>query len=165
MCNFDLIVKNVNELNSLTDYNESKIIGFTNNGAKFQTSDAVNLTLYANGIMLFNGPFRPFQDSLTKKFCIDIMDGYFPSELQTRYPDGVAFSLTDKRDTFFKQETNSVFKSKGYRLGSGRLPMNNEEQTPNTKSTNTESELDETKYKYIETKLAGNFFQFMSLYF
>ena len=91
------------------------------------------------------------------------MDGYFPSELQTRYPDGVAFSLTDKRDTFFKQETNSVFKSKGYRLGSGRLPMNNDEQPSNTKSTNTESELEENKYKYIETKLTGNAFRFISL--
>ena len=76
-CNYDLIIKNINELNSLTDYNEAKI-DFSNNGATFKTTDSIKLTLYVNGIALFNGPFRPFSHALTRKFCIDIMDGYFP---------------------------------------------------------------------------------------
>jgi len=48
------------------------------------------------------------------------MDGYFPSELEAAYPDGVPFSLVDKREVFFKNERNSVFTSQGYRLGSPR---------------------------------------------
>ena len=118
-CDYDLLVRNVNELNSLTDYNEPKIVEFQHkHGAKFETSRAVRLALYANGICLYDGPFRPFTDGLTKKFCIDIMDGYFPSELQQTYPDGVAFELVDKRDVIFKDPTADLLSSThGHRLG------------------------------------------------
>ena len=112
-----MLIKNANELNSLTDVNEPKIVEFKSNGAKFETTQSIKLTLYANGICLYNGPFRSFHHSLTRKFCIDIMDGYFPSELQEKYPDGVPFELEDKRDVYFKDERNSVSGTNGYRLG------------------------------------------------
>lgn len=86
-------MRNVQELNSLTDYAEAKIVEYSN-GAKFETSEPIRFTLYANGIALFNGPFRPFSDALTRKFCIDLMDGYYPSELESRYPDGKLSPLT-----------------------------------------------------------------------
>jgi hypothetical protein len=54
----------------------------------------VQLTLYQNGIVMFSGPFRPFSDPLTQRCMTDIMDGYFPSELQDRYPDGVPLSVS-----------------------------------------------------------------------
>ena len=40
---------------------------------------------------MFNGPFRPFTEPTTQQCIQDIMDGYFPTELQDRYPDGVPF--------------------------------------------------------------------------
>lgn len=49
---------------------------------------------YANGIMLFSGPFRPFSDPVTQQCVQDIHDGYFPSELQTKFPDGVPFVVS-----------------------------------------------------------------------
>ena len=55
--------------------------------------DPIQLTLYANGIFLFNGPFRPFTEVTTQTFLQDVLDGYFPSELQKRYPDGVPFNV------------------------------------------------------------------------
>lgn len=58
--------------------------------------DAVQLTVYANGIFMFNGPFRPFSDTQTQSFLKDILDGYFPSELQGRYPDGVPFNVSTR---------------------------------------------------------------------
>lgn len=130
-CDYDRMVKNIKELNSLMDesFPDREIVEFRPNGAKFETSsNSIKLSLYSNGIALYDGPFRPFEDSLTRKFCIDIMDGYFPTELQQKHPDGVRFELLDKRDVIFRSErksallkTNSVFKSKGYRLGSGRV--------------------------------------------
>uniref|UniRef100_A0A8C3ML32 UBX domain-containing protein 11 n=1 Tax=Geospiza parvula TaxID=87175 RepID=A0A8C3ML32_GEOPR len=36
-----------------------------------------------------HGAFRPYQHPATQQCLQDIMDGYFPSELQPRYPDGV----------------------------------------------------------------------------
>ena len=56
--------------------------------------DPVQLTLYANGILMFEGPFRPFTDPSTQTCIQDIMDGYFPGELQKRYPDGVPFIVS-----------------------------------------------------------------------
>lgn len=56
--------------------------------------DSIQLTVYANGIFMFNGPFRPFTDTTTQAFLRDILDGYFPSELQSRYPDGVPFQVS-----------------------------------------------------------------------
>jgi hypothetical protein len=156
-CDYDKIVSNVKELNSLTEQNEPKIVNFNNNGAKFETVDSIDLTLYSNGISLYNGPFRSFDESLTKKFCIDITDGYFPSELQEKYPDGVSFNLIDKRDIIFKSdETNSVFQSKGYRLGSSTIHSARYRATPTITSTN-ETSINESKK--IETQLKGNFFK------
>ena len=57
--------------------------------------DPIPLTLYANGIIMFHGPFRPFSDQTTQMCIRDLMDGYFPSELQTRYPDGVPIAVSE----------------------------------------------------------------------
>jgi hypothetical protein len=59
-----------------------------------QMPDPVQLTVYANGILMFSGPFRPFSDPETQAFMQDVLDGYFPSELQKRYPDGVPFNVS-----------------------------------------------------------------------
>ena len=50
-------------------------------------------TIYANGIVLYSGPFRSFGEPTTQQCIKDIQDGYFPSELQHRYPDGVPFNV------------------------------------------------------------------------
>ena len=35
--------------------------------------------------------------------CVrDLQDGYFPSELQTRFPDGIPFKLFDMRTTVYE---------------------------------------------------------------
>ena len=65
--------------------------------------DPIPLTLYANGIIMFRGPFRPFTDHSTQLCVRDLMDGYFPSELQSRYPDGVPIAV--RNQTFLKKKT------------------------------------------------------------
>uniref|UniRef100_A0A670Y6U2 UBX domain protein 11 n=1 Tax=Pseudonaja textilis TaxID=8673 RepID=A0A670Y6U2_PSETE len=45
----------------------------------------------------------------------DIMDGFFPSELQSRYPNGVPFQVTDRRDVSFQER-----KLPGYFPGYGQ---------------------------------------------
>lgn len=152
-CDYDIMLKHIRELNSLMDESNSdrEIVEFRPNGAKFETSsNSIKLSLYSNGIALYDGPFRSFDDSLTRKFCIDIMDGYFPSELQTKHPDGVRFDVVDKRDVTFRNErsallkTNSVFKTKGYRLGSGRV-----EETDRIENQEAYSE------KAVDTRISG----------
>lgn len=159
------MVRNIRDLNSLMDESNSdrEIVEFRPNGAKFETSkNSIKLSLYANGIALYEGPFRSFVDSLTRKFCIDIMDGYFPSELQTKHPDGVRFDLVDKRDVTFRDkrsstallEGNSVFKSKGYRLGSGRAEA---AAVAAVASVAKKNENDQNQDKNVETRLSGTY--------
>ena len=73
--------------------------------------------------MLFQGPFRPFSDPTTRQCVQDLMDGYYPSELQSRYPEGVPFRLTDSRDITFKpREYANIFPGSGRQLGGERGP-------------------------------------------
>ncbi|NXW85137.1 UBX11 protein, partial [Alopecoenas beccarii] len=85
---FDLILENVKDLNVLAGEGISQI-EYTSGGARLRQPDPLPLTLYRNGIVMFNGPFRPYEDPSTQQCLQDIMDGYFPSELQNRYPEGI----------------------------------------------------------------------------
>uniref|UniRef100_A0A3P9NVF2 UBX domain-containing protein 11 n=1 Tax=Poecilia reticulata TaxID=8081 RepID=A0A3P9NVF2_POERE len=42
---------------------------------------------------MFDGPFRSYQEHSTQQCMQDLMDGYFPSELQQRFPDGIPFEV------------------------------------------------------------------------
>jgi len=56
-------------------------------------SAELKLELYSDGILLGKGPFRAIQNC--SLFLQDLQDGFFPAELQTKYPDGVIFDLHD----------------------------------------------------------------------
>ncbi|XP_027596035.1 UBX domain-containing protein 11 isoform X1 [Pipra filicauda] len=99
---FDLILENVKYLNLLAGEGSPQI-KHTLQGARLKQPEPIPLTLYQNGIVLCNGAFRPYQDPSTQQCLQDIMDGYFPSELQQRYPDGVPLQVTDRRDVVFEE--------------------------------------------------------------
>uniref|UniRef100_A0A8D0F3B4 UBX domain-containing protein 11 n=1 Tax=Strix occidentalis caurina TaxID=311401 RepID=A0A8D0F3B4_STROC len=46
-----------------------------------------------------NGPFRPYEEPSVQQCLQDIVDGYFPSELQLRYPDGVPLQVSSQRSS------------------------------------------------------------------
>ncbi|XP_069130862.1 UBX domain-containing protein 11-like isoform X3 [Argopecten irradians] len=118
---FNVIIENIKELNVLAGEGVSKI-QHTTDGARLKPPDPVQFTLYSNGIMLYSGPFRPFTDPMTQTFIRDIMDGYFPSELQNRYPDGVPFIIRDLRSVHFKDKRAAVFAGAGQVLGGDTKP-------------------------------------------
>ncbi|NXJ06946.1 UBX11 protein, partial [Odontophorus gujanensis] len=99
---FDLILENVRSLNVLAGDGVSHI-EHTPRGARLRQPEALPLTLYQNGIIMFDGPFRSYEELSAQQCLKDIMDGYFPSELQARYPDGVCLQVTDKRDVVFQE--------------------------------------------------------------
>ncbi|KFW72801.1 UBX domain-containing protein 11, partial [Pygoscelis adeliae] len=117
---FDLILENVKDLNVLAGEGISQI-EHTPGGARLRQPEPLPLTLYQNGIVMFNGPFRPYEDPSTQQCLQDIMDGYFPSELQMRYPDGIPLQVTDRRDVVF-QETHlpGSFPGHGQVVGSSK---------------------------------------------
>ncbi|NXD83831.1 UBX11 protein, partial [Halcyon senegalensis] len=85
---FDLILEKVKDLNVLAGEGISQI-EHTPRGAQLRQPGPLPLTLYQNGIVMFDGPFRPYEDPSAQQCLRDITDGYFPSELQLRYPDGI----------------------------------------------------------------------------
>ncbi|XP_021354051.1 UBX domain-containing protein 11-like isoform X3 [Mizuhopecten yessoensis] len=118
---FNIIIANIKELNVLAGEGVSKI-QHTTDGARLKPQDPVKFTLYSNGMMLYSGPFRSFNDPMTQTFVHDIMDGYFPSELQNRYPDGVPFVIQDLRSVHFKDKRAAMFAGAGQVLGGDTKP-------------------------------------------
>ncbi|XP_023275540.1 UBX domain-containing protein 11 isoform X2 [Seriola lalandi dorsalis] len=90
--NFDLVMLRIMELNILAGEGES-FVQSTATGAQLAKKEPIQLRLYSNGIVMFDGPFRSYQEHSTQQCMRDLMDGYFPSELQERFPDGVPFEV------------------------------------------------------------------------
>ncbi|XP_060063648.1 UBX domain-containing protein 11-like isoform X2 [Ylistrum balloti] len=118
---FNSVIENIRELNVLAGEGVSKI-QHTTDGARLKPPDPVQFTLYSNGMMLYSGPFRSFSDPMTQTFMRDIMDGYFPSELQNRYPDGVPFVIRDLRSVHFNDKRAAAFAGAGQVLGGDTKP-------------------------------------------
>lgn len=115
--NFDLVLQRISELNVLAGEGES-FVQLTATGAQLVTKQAVKLSLYRDGMVMIDGPFRSYREHSTQvsgmqryctrlhtaaaanrcsshlqQFLQDLMDGYFPSELQSRFPDGIPFEV------------------------------------------------------------------------
>ncbi|XP_038654135.1 UBX domain-containing protein 11 isoform X1 [Scyliorhinus canicula] len=125
---FDLVLENIKDLNILAGEGEARIEHITG-GARLKRPDPLSLTLFKNGIVMFNGPFRSFNELSTQHCLQDIMDGYFPSELQHKYPAGIPMKVTDKRDVIFRdRRLHAEFPGVGQTIGGGRIPRVSAEQ-------------------------------------
>nr|BAC27893.1 unnamed protein product [Mus musculus] len=89
---FDKLMASLQDLSELVE-GEAQVTPVPG-GARFRTLEPIPLKVYRNGIMMFDGPFRPFYDPSTQRCLRDILDGFFPSELQRLYPDGVPFKVS-----------------------------------------------------------------------
>uniref|UniRef100_A0A8C2MUA8 UBX domain-containing protein 11 n=1 Tax=Cricetulus griseus TaxID=10029 RepID=A0A8C2MUA8_CRIGR len=92
---FDRLLASLQDLSELVVEGEAQVTPMPG-GAQFRTLEPIPIKLYRNGMMMFDGPFRPFYDPSTQCCLRDILDGFFPSELQRLYPDGVPFKVTSK---------------------------------------------------------------------
>ncbi|XP_060703160.1 UBX domain-containing protein 11 [Hemiscyllium ocellatum] len=126
---FNLVVENIKDLNILAGEGEARV-EHTTGGARLKRPDPVPLTLFKNGIVMFNGPFRSYDEPSTQYCMQDIMDGYFPSELQNRYPEGVPIKVTDRRDLIFRdRQLHAEFPGMGQTIG-GTYCQTNQERGP-----------------------------------
>lgn len=63
--NFDLVQQNIKDLNILAGEGEAAVEHVTG-GARLKRPDPIPLTLFQNGIVMFNGPFRSFSQPSTQ---------------------------------------------------------------------------------------------------
>lgn len=89
---FDRLLASLKDLSELVVEGEKQVVPVAG-GARFRTLEPIPLKLYRNGLVMFDGPFRPFFEPATQRCLRDILDGFFPSELQRLYPNGVPFKV------------------------------------------------------------------------
>ena len=115
---YNRIVHNIHELNILA----GEGVGIMEKGpdgiTRVGQPDPIPLALYSNGILMYEGPFRPLTEPLTRQFVQDLEDGYFPSELQARFPKGMPIKVKDMREKKFVDKRGS-FPGKGTALSEG----------------------------------------------
>jgi len=91
--NWAKIVQNIEELNQLCGKDTSQVVRARGASHLQPKQDDLDLCLYSNGIMLGEGPFRSLPHS--RQFLADLQDGFFPTELQSRFPDGLILNVKD----------------------------------------------------------------------
>ncbi|XP_034938022.1 uncharacterized protein [Chelonus insularis] len=112
---FDKLVTNIEELNSSIGKGEMYVC-HNARGASFKTLPCIVIKFYKNGMIVQNGRLRPYNDPASKAFIKDILDGYFPSELQHQYPNGVSFKIEDFRKKI-RLDEGTKYPGHGYQLG------------------------------------------------
>jgi len=56
---------------------------------------------YKNGLMIEGFPFSPYHAKEAQSMLSDILDGYFPYDLKTKYPEGVPLKPVDLTDEMY----------------------------------------------------------------
>lgn len=68
------------------------------------------------------GPVHPLTFPLPLQRCLrDILDGFFPSELQRLYPNGVPFKVSDLRNQVYLEDGLDPFPGEGRVVGRQRM--------------------------------------------
>ncbi|KAM7324165.1 hypothetical protein ACRRTK_016470 [Alexandromys fortis] len=117
---FDRLLASLQDLSELVSEGEAQVTPMPG-GAQLRTLEPIPLKLYRNGIMMFDGPFRPFYDPSTQRCLRDILDGFFPTELQRLYPDGVPFKVSDLRNQVFPEDGLGSFPGEGRVVGRQKM--------------------------------------------
>lgn len=84
--NFDLVAQSIRELNVLAGEGES-FVRATPRGAQLAQKACIPLVLYKNGVFMFDGPFRSYQEPSTQVWKRDLhtrTKNHFDSERVSR---------------------------------------------------------------------------------
>lgn len=101
---FDMkkVKRNVAELSMIVGEGVAKVTKTKDGSHQLRVQDPLRFTVYSDGIFVLNGPFRRFsEDPTAKTFVKDLADGFFPSEIQARFPEGVPLELEDRSTEAF----------------------------------------------------------------
>nr|XP_051712809.1 UBX domain-containing protein 11 isoform X3 [Oryctolagus cuniculus]XP_051712810.1 UBX domain-containing protein 11 isoform X3 [Oryctolagus cuniculus] len=113
---FDRLLASLQDLSELVAEGDMQVTPVPG-GARLRVLEPIPLKLYRNGIMMFDGPFRPFHDPSTQRCLRDMLDGFFPSELQRLYPNGVPFKVSDLRNQVYLENGLDPFPGEGRVVG------------------------------------------------
>ena len=70
-------------------------IAVVGNAHIFQSAERLHIRIMKDGYLIKEGPFVSFDSDRGRAFLDDVLEGYYPSELKSAFPAGVAFDVTD----------------------------------------------------------------------
>ncbi|XP_054002718.1 uncharacterized protein LOC128889278 [Hylaeus anthracinus] len=153
---YEQIIANIDQLNLAAGKGEVHVQhNEKGNGATFKTPSCMSLKFYKNGMIVQDGLLRPYDDPATESFLRDILDGYFPSELQQAYPNGVPFKVEDHRHQMYLGST-ADFPGQGYRLGKQPPADNNSLLSSRTRRPGTASQKSSRRPSLTKDNLSSN---------
>lgn len=108
---YSALALKVEELNSVLSSEPSQVKSDSRRGKIVHAGElfeSIDVSVYSDGIMIKRGPFRNSHSDSCRSFVRDIMDGFFPSEFRSEYPDGVMFRLIDRHNIPYEGSTDQT---------------------------------------------------------
>lgn len=87
---------------------------------KSSPEKTATITLYQNGFQVNDEPFRSYEGDENKKFMKELNDGVVPTELRSKYQNGLSVNLKDSRSQAYRPPTPPsyvAFSGQGQSLG------------------------------------------------
>jgi len=103
--------------------------GKRDNDSRETPEHTCKITLYRNGFMVDDGPFRNYTDPPNKKFMDELNKNHVPEELRSKYPKGLKVGISNrtKRDYELPPPPKYVaFSGSGMNLTAAQSPTKNE---------------------------------------
>jgi len=101
----EVLSKRIEELNFIAE--KQMVITARNGMNQFKPVDPVSIFFYANGLMIRGFSFYPYYSKQAQSILSDILDGYFPYDLKSKYPEGVPLKPVDKcEETYNMKQIN-----------------------------------------------------------
>jgi hypothetical protein len=95
-----VLTRRIEELNFIAE--KQRIVKNRDGQHLFKKLDEVKIYFYKNGLMIEGGfPFAPYHCKEAQSMLSDILDGYFPYDLKTKYPEGVPLRPVDLTDEMY----------------------------------------------------------------
>ena len=94
--------RRIEELNFIAE--KQYITTIEGNMRGFKSHNDVNITFYSNGLQMDSFPFYSYNSRQGKNILGDILDGYFPYDLKTKFPEGVPLKMVDKTAEVWQRE-------------------------------------------------------------
>ena len=73
---------------------------------RFRPTEPVLLGFYKDGIAIQGYKFFPYKSKESIQILGDILDGYFPYVLKSKYPNGTFLKVVDKIDNAYDSDTD-----------------------------------------------------------
>ena len=96
----EVLTRRIEELNFIAE--TERIVKNRDGQHFFKVLDEVKIYFYKNGLQIEGGfAFSPYHSKEAQSILSDILDGYFPYDLKTKYPEGVPLRPVDLTDEMF----------------------------------------------------------------